>query len=664
MNVQDLSPEVHSSLLQQAASISTIDEKQRTVEVVFSSGEIVWHPVRHEGQFRLMPTRVVVTDEAGDFEFLQSGASVLEDHRPTVRSVVGSVVDAWITNGLAKAILRFTDAPDAEPTWHRIRDGSLKGISMGFRVHSQELRTEDGPDGPTQVLYFTSWEPLEISVVAVPADTGARIQSNLGQSIKELSMTTTSSTHLTAEPSKLPTIQSIGLSENLTQALSVAGVAPSKVAQYAEVLKAFEQSVLSHEWFAENASQLRQNLASRLAVSDEPISEILSQVRKQAIQHFASFGHRQTGGVGGPNGSVTESWDSPRSITQKYVDAFQSMLDRRHEPTMGRDLAGLRVSELVQGYYRDLGQRPSNTHEAVSWIGQSGSHSTSDFALVIGAAYSGAVARRMAETEVAIARASRVIDREDYKPGNAVDVTGAPMLGKVDEGGEIRHTTVDEEGEAIAIPEDYASILSISEKVIVNDQIGVLENLTPKLVTGANERLRQVLLAPLEANGGSGQTMRDGNPAFDASRGNLAAPGSALSVASLGMGRSSMRSQRDSQGSYLGAAPWALLVPPALETQAEQLLVQIAAAKASDANPFSGNLELLVEPGLTDETAWYVLADPTMIDGLQHSFLQGNTQPKIETRRGWNSLSFEMRIVWHIGAGFIQPRAWYRNAGE
>lgn len=237
------------------------------------------------------------------------------------------------------------------------------------------------------------------------------------------------------------------------------------------------------------------------------------------------------------------------------------------------------------------------------------------------------------------------------------------MLEKIEEGANIKHSTIDEEGEAIATPEDFGSIINITERVIVNDELGVLQNITPQLTTGANERQRRVLLAPIEANGGDGQTMRDGNPAFHATRGNVAAAGSALSVASLGAARKAMRAQKDTQGAFLGAVPWALLVPSALETEAEQLLETINATKASDVNPFGGKLELLVEPGLASDTGWYVLADPSKTDGHVHTFLDGRSKPRVETRPGWKTLSTEMRIVWHLGASFIQPRAWFHNPG-
>ena len=43
---------------------------------------------------------------------------------------------------------------------------------------------------------------------------------------------------------------------------------------------------------------------------------------------------------------------------------------------------------------------------------------------------------------------------------------------------------------------------------------------------------------------------------------------------------------------------------------AEQLLAAITANTVATVNPFAGALELIVEPGLVNPTAWYLTADP------------------------------------------------------
>ena len=124
-----------------------------------------------------------------------------------------------------------------------------------------------------------------------------------------------------------------------------------------------------------------------------------------------------------------------------------------------------------------------------------------------------------------------------------------------------------------------------------------------------------------------------------------------------------MRKQTGANGELLAIEPWALVVPAELETTAQQAVAQINATKSSDTNPFSNSLEVIVEPGLTNATAWYLIADPTRYDGLAHAFLEGQRSPRVETRTGWNTLGTEMRLVWALDAKFIETATWYKNPG-
>ena len=105
--------------------------------------------------------------------------------------------------------------------------------------------------------------------------------------------------------------------------------------------------------------------------------------------------------------------------------------------------------------------------------------------------------------------------------------------------------------------------------------------------------------------------MTDTLTLFHATHGNVAGTATALSVTSLSTARTAMRRQIGLKGEILALEPSALLVPPELETTAQQLVAQLLATKTSDVNPFANGLQIIVEPGLTSAIAWYLLADVT-----------------------------------------------------
>ena len=177
------------------------------------------------------------------------------------------------------------------------------------------------------------------------------------------------------------------------------------------------------------------------------------------------------------------------------------------------------------------------------------------------------------------------------------------------------------------------------------------------------ELKRQTLLAPLLANTRAGQTMRDTVALFNAAHGNVAGSGAVLSLTTLSTARTAMRRQKDSKGTILNIEPRILLVPPELETLAQQVVAQITAAKTSDVNPFADQLQVVTEAGLTSATDWYLAADPSMVDGLVMAYLTGQDAPRIDAKEGWGTLGMEFRLIWSIGAAFHGYQGWYRNPG-
>lgn len=87
---------------------------------------------------------------------------------------MGKIEQAWIEGDRARAIVVFDDDADAETIFQKVKSGTLKGVSVGYRVKTWEIvkageTSSNGKyHGPCDVA--TSWEPFEISIVSVPAD--------------------------------------------------------------------------------------------------------------------------------------------------------------------------------------------------------------------------------------------------------------------------------------------------------------------------------------------------------------------------------------------------------------------------------------------------------------------------------------------------------------
>lgn len=105
------------------------------------------------------------------------GAPVLDGHRQgSARDVIGTVTGHRTENGNLMASIRFSGAPDAAPIVHRIQEGTIRGVSVGYKV-SKWAETQD-PNSKTRIRTAAAWSIFEVSAVPVPADSGATFRGN------------------------------------------------------------------------------------------------------------------------------------------------------------------------------------------------------------------------------------------------------------------------------------------------------------------------------------------------------------------------------------------------------------------------------------------------------------------------------------------------------
>jgi HK97 family phage major capsid protein len=144
---------------------SAIDADSRTVRLSFSSEEPV---ERWFGQ-------EVLDHQPGSVRLdrMNGGAPLLLDHDLTDQ--IGRVENATIENGRGSAVVRFSKSSRAEEIWQDVIDGIRTNISVGYRIH--EMNVEGEKD--SEIYRATDWQPHEVSIVSVPADTSVGIGRDL-----------------------------------------------------------------------------------------------------------------------------------------------------------------------------------------------------------------------------------------------------------------------------------------------------------------------------------------------------------------------------------------------------------------------------------------------------------------------------------------------------
>ena len=163
-------------MMRAAFKPGTLDAENRTIEVVFGSDAPVrmytwdYGPIEEELSFD--PTHVRM-------DRLNSGAPVLDNHDmygSVLDTVLGVVERAWSDGKKGYAKLRFARTEKADKVLEMTRDGILQNISVGYQVHKY-MRSKATEEGKLDKYRAVDWEPHEISMVAVPADYGAKVRS-------------------------------------------------------------------------------------------------------------------------------------------------------------------------------------------------------------------------------------------------------------------------------------------------------------------------------------------------------------------------------------------------------------------------------------------------------------------------------------------------------
>lgn len=164
---------------------NSVDQERRTASISFSSETAVprcdWWTGENYNE--------ILGHENGnvDFKRLQDLGVVLFNHDPD--RVLGAVNEVSLdtTEHRCKATIRFDTDEESEKIFQKVVAGTLKGISVGYRVKRWE-KVEAGAkstcgrfEGPCRIA--REWEPLEISVVSVPADIAVGVGRAMGETI-------------------------------------------------------------------------------------------------------------------------------------------------------------------------------------------------------------------------------------------------------------------------------------------------------------------------------------------------------------------------------------------------------------------------------------------------------------------------------------------------
>ncbi len=598
-------------LTRAAASAGSIDPEARTVDLVFATETPVARYSYDLGDYQEV---LQISAAAIDTSRMDS-MSLLDSHRNgSTANRLGTVVPGTlrIANGQAIVKVKFSRKPAADELFQDLIDGHTLPVSVGYSI--QRLETDTSKTPPTATA--TRWTPMEISIVPIPADPNSKTR-------KEETVPEQSRTEITAAPGTAPLSR-----EELQRRNDIRAIGQRMAG--AGIDEAFVEEHLSR--------------GTSLADFRSAMLDQLAERQERAPTFPVINGDRVS----------TERREFDAIQSALFARAAGGTVSDEGRPFMARSLAQIAEHVLERQGIRTFGFTKSELFERAF-------HTTSDFPILL-TGTGERILREAYELNQSPLRQvlARVGNMTDLRKKTMVKVSDFGLLQQLSEAGEIKGTTRAEASEGYQL-ETYARRFDLSRKALINDDLGALAEMNRAFGRAAALTENVLVYSLLVSNPAMNE---DGKALFHADHGNLAVAGSALDAANLSVARKAMRNTKafGSDG-YLTVIPKYLLVGPELETDAEKLLAAITAAKTSDANPFAGKLELLVEPQIQDKS-WYVFADPAAYPIIEVSYLDGTNGPTVESQMMWDTLGASWRAYFDFGTGLTDWRGAYRNPGQ
>lgn len=660
---------------------STVNVEKRTVDLIWTTGA----PVLRGGLFTEPYYEELSLDPKHvRMGRLQSGtAPLLNSHRANSKDdVLGVVENARLEPGRGVATVRFDSGPEGEDAFRRVREGTLRNVSVGYSTFKmQKVDTgENSSARSTPTFRAVDWEPAELSLAPIGADAGAVTRSGGGMTnpcdfIEERAMppeqpeTPANQTTITA-PAPAPALaaptaapvadaRSMAIAER-ERLLGIQRVARALNRPQAEVDAAIESGT-SLEAFRAAAVDA---LATAAPEQGGPIA-----VQKRGIESMIQSGEdaRDKWVRGASAWLITRAALGP--ILVEHAKASGQKVDLDPGEFRGLSLLDLARQSLERAGIRTAGMSKLELVGAAFTRGIAGGASTSDFPVLLENVMNKTLQARFAITADTWKRFCRVGSVADFRANPRYRQGSFGALSALGEGAAFTHKKIPDGEKQTLTASTKGNIIAITRQTIINDDMGAFAGLASDLGRSAALTIEVDVYALLGQNGGLGPTMSDGLTLFHATHKNIGA-GAAIGSQAIYDNRVLMASQTDPSGNeILALSPAILVLPISLEGTARQINTsQYDFDALNTKNPWVPNKvagvfrDIVGTPRLTG-TRRYLFADPAEAAVVEVAFLDGMANPYLEMQLGWNVDGSEYKVRMDYGVGGVGFRGAVTDAG-
>lgn len=573
------------------------------------------------------PEILLHEEGAIDLSRLQEIGVMLFNHQPD--RVLGKILSVELDAEAHKlrAEVQFDEDEESETIYQKVKNGTLKGVSVGYMVDEwedvqEDKKSEDGRfDGPCYIAKH--WTPYELSIVSVPADPTVGVGRSLEDDHEERN-------------------GDVKMDEN------------KKTPQAEPETKAQPQEPQVNETEVREAA---------VQAERQRVKEIDSLCRQFGMDSGKFIADGTS--VEAARAAVLQQLAEERKPQQVNVKADEMDKFRAAAIDGMAMRAGLNIEKPAAGAEEFQGKRMLRL--AAECIERENGKSTSrmdDEALVRDAltgtgAFPG-ILSNVANKSMAQAYQTAPTTYQfwtakgsnaDFKAATRYRLSEADVLEKVNENGEFKHGVLTENSVTTSIA-TYGKTFSLTRQAIINDDLGALKTLPSIYGAACRRMINKMVYAILADN-----PTIEGAALFHANHGNLQTQG--LTVAGLGKVKAAMAKQKNIGGKeFLNIQPAYLIVPVDLEVEAAQLINSVVDPSKNNAaiNPFANKLSVVADPELSAANVFYLAAAPGIVPTIEVTSLNGNETPTMESAVQFDTLGIKWRIYHDVGVNLLDFR--------
>ena len=569
--------------------------------------------------------------EAVDLTRLQEMGVLLWNHHSDIP--IGKVVSVKLNEESRRctATVRFDEDEQSDLIYQKVISGTLKGVSVGYVVSVWEdvekghTSTNGRFVGPVSIA--ARWEPLEISIVSVPADASVGVgRAEEGYFQMEENM---------EEKEKTP-VSMPGKEEKEMPPVAENADMEQRAAE-AERARSLEIMALCRQ-FGMDAEEFIKSGATVEAVKDEAL-------KKKAQEETPV--------------NVTIGEDDKEKFAKKARDGFALHAGLHvDKPTEGaEEYRGFSIVRLAEECLVRAGEKVARNDEEAMVRAALG-NGTGMLPGILSNVANKSMAEGYLMAETTFQYWTKKGSNNDFKDATRYRLSEAEELEKLKEGGEISDSKFTEAAAKASVG-TFARKFSLTRQAIINDDLGALTQIPAAYGAAARRMINKMVYKLLEKNPSIEKAAL-----FSADHGNLGA--GALDVAGLAVGRTAMKKQKGIGGkAILNVSPTFLIVPAELETPAEQIVASIVDPSKNNAtpNPFANKLRVVADAELTDAKAWYLAASQGTFPGIEVTYLRGREQPTVEQQVAFDTLGIRYRVYLDVGVNLLDFRGLYKSTG-